>query len=416
MSAQPVYRTCESSLGRLPTKLPTPRTKRLHRWMFSDLLKHPLEIVSPPALQGIEKHIAPKHLKYIGSYNWIDAPTPTIIVPGCPPIWAEKRAPLIVPRDNGRDFIDQNGYHMKRRFTLLPLIRAVQTITNRKTSKFDWPSVDFVADRGALRKLAAWANDKSGHWRMDTQLAGHNTVLINSWPPVTKQTIGHSDSYGYNFEKACTHPAPGCESGTGHHRIITYDFGGLTMVVRFEVDACLPFPTTRSRRKSGNARNHAKSAPGAQAWGTDTPTFRTVSKPTLRFPHVAVIRAGSRVPQSHLIELKTYSGAKKHWNRSYPQLFLSQTPHIYYGAHKNGEFSEIKKYTLGEPHLKPIDHNAQVAFKKLKVALEAIQELVGKHGTNGRITLVCTGKELGVYQRENAGSCLPKYALALFRL
>ena len=143
---------------------------------------------------------------------------------GCPPIWVEKPTPLIVPRDSGPNFIDQNGYRMKR-FTLLPLIEAVQAFTARKnkvTSKFDWSSVDFIADCNGLRKLVAWANKKSDHWRIDTQLAGNKTVLANGWSPATKQTIGQPDSYGFNFEKACTHPAPGCESGTGHHRIVTY--------------------------------------------------------------------------------------------------------------------------------------------------------------------------------------------------
>ena len=123
------------------------------------------------------------------------------------------------------DFIDQNGHRMKRRFTLLPLIKAVQAATVRKkrvAPKFDWSSVDFVTDRNGLRKLVAWANNKSDDWRIDTQLAGDKTILINGWPLATKQSSGRSQSYGFNFEKACTHPAPGCESGTGHHRIVTY--------------------------------------------------------------------------------------------------------------------------------------------------------------------------------------------------
>ena len=172
------------------------------------------------------------------------------------------------------------------------------------------------------------------------------------------------------------------------------------MVVLFEVDACLPIRATPSRPRT----------PSSPA-----PATHTINKPTLRFPHVAVIRAGSPVPQSHLIELKTYSKAGKGWDNSYPQLFLSQTPHIYYGSHKGGKFSEIKKFALGDPHLEHIDQNAQVGFKKLKMALTTIQELVRRRGTGGRISLVCKGKELGVHQRQNAGGCLPKYALALFR-
>lgn len=176
------------------------------------------------------------------------------------------------------------------------------------------------------------------------------------------------------------------------------------MVVRFEVDACLPLHSAKSQRKSARS--------------TPPPSLSTpvIKKTALHFPHVNVIRAGSRVPQSHLIELKTHSTQSgKGWANSYPQLFLSQTPHMYRGIHKNGRISEIKKFTLGEPHLEPTDQKAQVGFKKLKVLLTTIQELVVKYGVDGRISLVCEGKELGLYQREGAGSCLPKYALALFR-
>ena len=97
-----------------------------------------------------------------------------------------------------------------------------------------------------------------------------------------------------------------------------------------------------------------------------------------------------------------------------PTLPLSNTPHLLRRA-QVWQLFEIKKFTLGEPHLEPIDQNGQVGFKKLRVALAAIQELVRKYGADGRISLVCERKELGVYQRDKTGSCLPKHALALFR-
>ena len=130
----------------------------------------------------------------------------------------DKPTPLTVPRDSGRNVI-------KGSFTLLPLINAVQATTARKkaASKFDWSSVDVVVDRSGLRKLVGWANDRSDYWRIDTQLAGEKTVLMISWSPVTKETSGPPQSgYGFNFEKAFTHPAPGCKGGISHNRIVTY--------------------------------------------------------------------------------------------------------------------------------------------------------------------------------------------------
>lgn len=127
-----------------------------------------------------------------------------------------------VPVDSGKNFIDQNGYRMKN-FPLLPLIRAVEDLTDQgATKKFAWSSADFVTDRGRLRLLLSWALGLSDRWRIDTQLAGSNTVLLSGRAPVTKETSGRSNSYGFNYEEASTCPIPGLENNTGHHRIIAY--------------------------------------------------------------------------------------------------------------------------------------------------------------------------------------------------
>ena len=129
---------------------------------------------------------------------------------------------MSVPLDSGRNFIDQNGHRMKK-FTLLPLIKAVQDLTDQGTTqKLDWPSVDFVTDRGRLRKLLTWVVGLSDEWRIDTQLAGANTVLLSGHAPVTIETSGRSTSYGFNYEDASTYPVPGLENEPSHHRIITY--------------------------------------------------------------------------------------------------------------------------------------------------------------------------------------------------
>ena len=130
--------------------------------------------------------------------------------------------PMVVPRDSGEDFIDQNGHRMKK-LTLLPLIKAVQDLTDQgATPKFDWPSVDFVTDRSHLQKLLAWTRSGSDKWRIDTELAGTKTVLLSSNGPVTKTTGGRSTSYGFKFEEASTYPVPGLENEPSHHRIIAY--------------------------------------------------------------------------------------------------------------------------------------------------------------------------------------------------
>lgn len=141
---------------------------------------------------------------------------------GSPRIWADRQMPMTVPTDSGKNFIDQNGHRMKK-LTLLPLIRAVQDLTDQGlTEKFNWSSVDLVVDRGRLRLLLAWAVGSSDNWRIDTQLAGSNTVLLSGRAPVTKETSGRSNSHGFNYEEASTYPTTGLENGCGHHRIVAY--------------------------------------------------------------------------------------------------------------------------------------------------------------------------------------------------
>ena len=55
--------------------------------------------------------------------------------------------------------------------------------------------------------------------KQQVQLAGYNTVLVDTWPLATKKSCGLSQSYGH---KVCTNPALACENGTGHHRITDY--------------------------------------------------------------------------------------------------------------------------------------------------------------------------------------------------
>ena len=174
------------------------------------------------------------------------------------------------------------------------------------------------------------------------------------------------------------------------------------MVVRFEVDACLPYdgiPSTSPSIGPATRRAFAKKRPSGSS-----------SNP----PDVNIIRAGSsRVPQTHLLEIKTHQSARMNWPKAYPQLYLSQTPHIHHAFHKNGMFTSVKKFALGQSELTEVDKNAQVEFKKLRKLLGHIKSLVLKHGAM-RISFVCVGKTLSVYRIPQGESCLPGDALALF--
>jgi len=65
----------------LPNKRPVSRKKH-KRDPTPSLLKDVLETLSPPILEGSERDVILNDLVYIGSYNWVDSPKPTIVVTG----------------------------------------------------------------------------------------------------------------------------------------------------------------------------------------------------------------------------------------------------------------------------------------------------------------------------------------------
>lgn len=128
--------------------------------------------------------------------------------------------------------VDENGGFMMHDTPLLPLIRAVELVSNEdkfaaslghRRERVDWRAVDFITNRGNLRKLLRWIDGSSGGrvLRIDAQLAGDGTVLLNKWERRTPKFV-QPGSYGTNLEKATTKPAAGCEGTTTHHRVVKY--------------------------------------------------------------------------------------------------------------------------------------------------------------------------------------------------
>jgi len=393
------------------------------RDLHEGLFRTSIQTVSKPTVSDIEVvNIQIGDLTYLGSYNWIDGERPTIIVPGSPPQWKNKALPYAVQADTGTQYADQNGFKMGTQ-TLLPLFRAVDITSevHSKVSQVDWSSVDFVTDRNGLRKLLRWVNHKPEgepmkEFRIDSQLAGKRTVLFNRWEMRTTEQFS-GVTFGFNFEKASTTPAPGCEGSTGHHRIIKYDLDGITLVVRFEVDACVATQTKPPRKSAGDVDDLSSLLSGLAVSSTPSATSSSRAAASTNIRSLTVIRAGAEVPQGNILELTTRSERNAEnfdWGESYPQLYLSQTPHLYLAVHSRGKFMRVQKEKLGSSKMIGVERSLQVGLKKLRAALETIQDLVIDHGKDGRISFLCQDGELRAYERESRATCLPEDVIARF--
>ena len=357
---------------------------------------------------------------------------------------------------------------------MLPLFVAADEIHGHKTATtaapVDWPTVDVITDRNGLRKLLRWLNPSPGKevrdFRIEIQLVGTKTLVLGRWEGRTREP-STGRTYGFGFEDATTRAAPGCPR-SGHHRAITYvrhhgisfffgrsgsnvpffsrqDMLDMKMVVRFEVDACLPTSASSSVPKKTTASvDDLADALGGMAIKHRTPTTTktaSFSSSSSSSPVINIIRAGTQVPQEALVEVTSRSAYfidQLDWNEIYPQLALSQTPALHMGVHERGVFTRLHEWQLDgrprtgtrtgagataagatAPDISAQRQETAVQIVRLAKLLEEVQELAIARGPGpaGSFSLVCENGELRVYARKKDSatkSCLPPDVVARF--
>ncbi|TDL17770.1 hypothetical protein BD410DRAFT_729467 [Rickenella mellea] len=306
------------------------------------------------------------NVRPVASYSWIEAPIPTIAVPGSPNIWTDERIRR-VPADSGFYIINQNSYRMGPNASpLAPLFAAVDEL-----GEYDYASLDVVTDRNNLRQLLRWIAgtvDPEG-FRIDIESSGKTCILTRRLEK-NSEVIREFRGFGHEYEKAATTPAPGCENATGHHRIISMNIADLKVLQRFEVDAC----AVTSVRE-----DWPQSISGIQIYRTTSPRL---------------------VPQSSLIELMTRASHKLlNWSEVYPQLYLSQTPHLYLAKHRKGVFMDVEKIPIDGEEMEPYMREVEQRIGKLRDVLVHILKAV-REDIGTLFSLVCENGRLALCRRE----------------
>lgn len=377
--------------------------RRKRRDILDGLLPDVLQIMEKPQTAESDANVKIAGVQSIASYNWTTREVPTIIVPGCPRIWSNPSFPLTVLGESGEAFIDQNSHRLPD-YPMLPIFEAVDTLTaDGSCTPPAWASIDMITDRNNLLKLAGWSDSSCSSsrskkdFRIDFELVGPQTVLLQRWEE--RPCVWAEGAFGDAFEKAAAHPAPGCEDSTlaGSSRVISYDYSGLRIMVRFDVDACM-LPDAMS---SANVTSSTLPSPRPPKF-TNGP---------------AVIHAGHEVPQASLIKIKTRAQGKTGGfpgSAEYLQLLLGQTPTLYVGIHQNGTFKSVKERALESPEFAYSANKVQPGLKKLRRLLEDIRTVAVQRGKETRLSLVCRKGVLQVMTRSGGESLLPGDILQRF--
>lgn len=114
-----------------------------------------------------------------------------------------------------------------------PTIRAVQTLK----PDFDFAAVRLVTDRRPLRNLFVFVDSELDAFRFGVVIIG-TTAFLSRMEKETRQERPKGGYQGYRqgFEESYTKLATSTKGSTSHHRIVSYCFGGLKLLVRSAVD------------------------------------------------------------------------------------------------------------------------------------------------------------------------------------
>ncbi|XHG09748.1 hypothetical protein AWENTII_012790 [Aspergillus wentii] len=302
-------------------------------------------------------------------------------MPGSPNIWSPPQTPRKVKPDAGLYPMDPNR-HVFPQCPLEPLFRAIAL--TQPAMRMD--GIDLVTDRRNLRLLLGFVSGKKSPFRIDVEVV-HHTVLFSCWTPRAVTYIDRSAAagYGHEFEKASTRQPRGVRASIMHNRVIRYVLGGVSIILRYEVDGCTG---------SGNDIHRGMAVSRSEK----TPTGYTVC------------RAGKMVAPSRIIEIKTGRvGKNLDVSKNIEQLWFSQTPILCEGHYdETGRFTSISKSNvLKLGRLEKWEDGHQEQLTKLATLLRVIVEMAKTEGWN-KFALVSSEGALNIFSLINQnGKGLP---------
>lgn len=326
---------------------------------------------------GNQGDVGLSDFEVVASYNWLDELQPTILVPGAPPIWSPPSEITNLKPDSGGRYIDQNADRMPRS-PLEPLIRSVQT----QQPTFDFGNVDLIADRRSVRQLYGFTSGSARPFEFGVETIGETTVFTRL-EPSSRETYAPEKFVGFrqSFEAAFTKLHPTVKGSTSHHRILSYNLGGIKILLRSGTDAY---------RLSGSAlpSGHLSSGDEGEEFPKNIKVL-TLKRPDFSQPtslsteELRIVKGGYEVKQADVLEMATHTKTKPSvLKEKMIDLFLSQTEcfveakYQIVGARDDltvmeGRFDDIKLEEMAQ-RINEWEVEHQMELKKLVQILENI--------------------------------------------
>ncbi|KAK3396793.1 hypothetical protein B0T20DRAFT_356452, partial [Sordaria brevicollis] len=368
----------------------------------------------------------------VASYNWLgtNLDSPDILIPGKPRLWKPPPKTPQLKQDSGKFYRDRNA----ARYPFHPFEPAIATLLHSKPSLV--PDLDIVACGSTLGNLLRFVRgeDKPKPFRFLVEKVG-NTVFFIRRENSARERIPDVVGYGHTFPKKYTTWEDDVKESWAHQRLVSYRFGGLRFLVRFEADGYLSeedlpkaSPTVTADVKKEEPDIDLKTADGYDAfiedlfkdmnWDdfaetaemfraikrgskgknvktTDTDsteqTSSSSSPPPIpassKLPPPLNIRSNPSpiVPQAQIFDLKTRSIKVREKNKiledELPRLWVTQIPNFILAYHTSGKFypSDIEIRDM-RPDVKQWEekHSEDKTLAKLAALVRMLVEMVGE--------------------------------------
>lgn len=209
---------------------------------------------------------------------------------------------------------------------------------------FDTSSIDVVACGNTIGGLFRFASSTERSFRFGVEMIG-KTVFFVRKENSPAELIPGVYGYGHTFPEAYTTWDAAVKGSASHQRLVKYQFGGLSCLIRSESDGYL-----RNRMEPEEQQHAASATPVPKACDfdmstlfRDTDSLAVAQKVQAEQGDVKVELKGQRIPQSAVFDLKTRSATNEiDMNEVLRRLWVIQTPNFIIGYHKSGYFDDVR--------------------------------------------------------------------------
>ncbi|KAL9110262.1 MAG: hypothetical protein Q9227_005169 [Pyrenula ochraceoflavens] len=297
---------------------------------------------------------------------------------GRPPAWTPLEEPRRLLEDSGEYLRDPNA----ARFPKYPAEPAVSAIFSRHPT-FDTSGVDLFACTSTLGNLCRWARGYEKPCRFNIDCVGSTVFFVRKEiSPAT--LIPDVRGFGHSFPESYTtwEDRDDCLS---HQRIIRYDLGGLSCLVRGEIDGYIPDNAQPGPTGSSFANSPQTLSSSSQDTSLENDTLLNIlHSPSPPHP----------IPQSSIFDLKTRS-MKRHpapLDDIIPRLWLAQIPTLILAYHHSGLFTDIEVRD-SQLLIREWQHENASSLRIFVHTLKKIIDIAKEHEGEGGLEAVIHGPQ-----------------------